>query len=248
MKTTESPRERALRFVRAAEQLRTTLERRYHTELHSLGDVLHNAKVKKDPVIQQNRNTLRVLKDLRNVIQHDDSFSGEPIAVPQDNAIEKMEQLAALVDKQPPVRDFMTTFPHTLTPTSTFRDAATDIVTHDLSQVPVYEHVDGKDNYLGLFTTNAMARWLSASIEEDNSLLALNITVSDAMEYAEEYEYGDFIKPTTPALEVCRLLTKQDAPLAILVTTDGTPAGQLRGIVTRFDVAGILRAVTVQYP
>lgn len=138
----------------------------------------------------------------------------------------------------------MVSKPAILSPSSTLADAAGLISSLDVSQIPVY---DGGD-YIGLFTTNAMARWISHAIQEgEGTLLKENVAVSEILDHCEAHERAEFEKPTAPALKACEDLSRETSPSVLLVTTDGTSAGQLQGLVTKFDIPRILRRVTVSF-
>lgn len=233
------------RFINAAEKAKKALERKHQQSFDGLGSAFRYAKAHRDREVLQNKDALKVLVELRNVIQHSHLLQGMPIAVPREDAVEKMERIADHIERPLQIKDFMVSNPATLSPASAIEEASEQVVRMDLSQMPVY---DG-ESYVGLFTTNAMARWLGKSVRREKGyLIAENVTVSEILAHVEAHEAPRFVKPTGSALKVCETLSKDTAPPAILVTTDGTEAGPLKGIVTRFDVARILRQATVTYP
>lgn len=233
------------RFINATEQAKDALSRKYKQEFKGLGAAVHHAIKEKDRVVRQHAPSLNVLVRLRNVIQHGNVNRGVPIAVPREDAIVAMEQIAAFIERQPQVKDYMVSSPATLHPSSSLQEAADLVVDLELSQMPVYEGA----TYVGLFTTNAMARWLSSAIREgEGTLLEEDVQVGEILRHVEEHERARFVKPTAPVLGVCEALSKETAPPALLVTTDGTVKGALQGLVTRFDVPRILREATVTYP
>lgn len=233
------------RFINATEQAKKALEGKYQQRFKGLGAAKLHAVKHGDRVVRNQSAELDVLIDLRNVIQHSRVNNGLPIAIPRDDAVEAMERIAGFIEQQPQIKDFMVRNPATLSPASAIEEASEQVVRMDLSQMPVY---DG-ESYVGLFTTNAMARWLGTSVRREKGYLIVeNVKVSEILAHVEPHEAPRFVRPTGAALKVCETLSKETAPPAILVTTDGTAAGQLQGIVTRFDVARILREATVTYP
>lgn len=238
-------RDAADRFINATEQAKKALEGKYQRKFPGLGAAVRHAEEQRDRVVRQNAAALHVLVDLRNVIQHSRVNKGLPIAIPRNDAIEAMERIADYIERQPQIKDFMEKDLAILSPESAIEEASEQVVRFDLSQLPVYN--DG--SYVGLFTTNAMARWLGNAVRsEGGTLIVENVKVSEILEHVEQHEVPRFVRPAQSALKVCEILSKETAPPAVLVTTDGTAAGQLQGIVTRFDVAGILREATVTYP
>lgn len=244
MTPTQDSRPPVERFITAYESALDHLSRQYNTKFHGFGAVLRHDKAKRNQIVERNEVVLEKLSDLRNVISHNAFRDGEPIATPRPHAVEQMERLAVLIQRQPPVRDFMVADPIRFSERTSLAEAATKVVELDISQMPVYEG----EKYVGLFTTNAMARWLSASITEDGMLLAEGVTVAKLSEYAEDYEQPAFVKPTVAALKAAQRMLSPTAPPALLITTDGTEAGQLQGIFTRFEVPAVLREVTVPLP
>lgn len=246
MTDTQAQRDAVDRFINATEQAKKALEGRYKKKFTGLGAAKLHALKNGDKVVKTQAAELDVLIDLRNVIQHSRVNNGLPIAIPREDAVEAMERIADHIETPPQVKDFMVKDPATLSPESAIEQASEQVVRLDLSQMPVY---DDRDSYVGLFTTNAMARWLGNSVRREKGyLIAENVKVSEILAHVEPHEAPRFVKPTGSALKVCETLSKDTAPPAILVTVDGTAAGQLQGIVTRFDVARILREATVTYP
>lgn len=233
------------RFINATEQAKNSLERKYRNKFKGLGAAKVYALKQGDRVVKSHAAALDVLIDLRNVVQHNRVNNGLPIAIPRQDAVEAMERIANYIETPPQIKDFMVKHPAILSSRSAIEAASEQVVRLDLSQLPVYDN----GSYAGLFTTNAMARWLASVIRsEGGTLIIENVTVSDILEHAEQHEEAQFVGPTQSALKVCERLSKETAPPAILVTTDGTAAGQLQGIVTRFDVARILREATFTFP
>lgn len=245
MTDTKMQRDAVDRFINATEQAKKALEGKYQRNFSGLGAAVRHAEERRDRLVRQSAAALHVLVDLRNVIQHSHVNKGLPIAVPREDAVEAMERIATLIERHPQIKDFMVQDPAVLSPNSPIEEASEQVVRLDLSQLPVCD--DG--SYVGLFTTNAMSRWLSNAIRgEGGTLIVENVTVAEILEHTEQHEEPKFVGPTQSALKACETLSKENAPPAILVTTDGTRAGQLQGLVTRFDVARILREATVTYP
>lgn len=235
------------RFISALESIKGNLERVYNRSFTGVGAAINHARQNGHKVAQQNEPALTALINLRNAIQHNAYKRGAPIATPRGDAVEQAEVLAEHIANHPPVRDFMVKNPAVLQPSTPLELVATQIVDNELSQLPVY---DG-GSYLGLFTTNALARWFSKSVRTDGGVVFQGeSTVTDILPHAEAHEKAMFFKPSASAYKVCDKLSggQPDTPIAALVTTDGTAAGQLQGLVTRFDVPRILRELTIKFP
>jgi len=233
------------RFIDATERIKDCLERRYETKYMGMGAALKDARTRRDDVVLLHWEPLQTFGKLRNTIQHHSYRRGVPIAVPREDTVLALESIAEAIARPSQIEEHMVVHPCVLSPDNTLAEASRLIVDRDLSQAPVYS----QDRYVGLFTTNGLARWLSAAIaRKEADLLEKATTVAEVLTYAEPHEAPRFSPPTATALRVCDLLSGDSAPPAVLVTTDGTAHGTLKGIVTRFDVPGIIKRVTVQYP
>lgn len=230
------------RFISAVEKMKAALETQYQGVFFTgLGQVVRHAKEKRHSVVTRNERLLDRIITLRNAVQHEAYRHGEPVATPRASFVEETERLAEIIVRPPQIKDYMTKSPSCLSPEVRLGEAAGMIIDHNLSQIPVY----ADDEYVGLFTTNGLARWLSSAIDPSGEIMQESPTIADVLLFNEHSDTARFGKPTETALRVCDWLSGEKAPHAVLVTTDGTPRGQLQGIVTRFDVPGILRAVTI---
>lgn len=245
MITADSNHDSTGRFINAVERAKSALERQYKREFKGLGQAVKFALEKRDRVVKSHASALNLLTELRNVIQHNNFKYGVPVAIPREDAVVAMEEIARHIERQPQIKDHMIKDLVVLTSESSLQDAAAEVIRLDLSQIPVY---NGSE-YVGLFTTNAMARWLSKSLEANAGvLIEESVEVVQILDCSEDHERPLFVKPTEPALKACDTLSNESSPSALLVTTDGTSRGALQGIVTRFDVPRILKAITVKYP
>jgi CBS domain-containing protein len=233
------------RFIDATENIKKSLERRYGRKYPGMGAALSDARSREDEVVLRHWEPLQILGKLRNTIQHHSYRGGEPIPVPREDTVLAIESIADAIARPSQIQEHMVVRPSVVAPDSTLEEASRLVIDLDLSQLPVYAQA----RYVGLFTTNALARWLSAAIARNpGDLQEQATTVAAVLAFAEPHEAPRFSSPTATALGVCDLLSDETAPPAVLVTTDGTPDGALQGIVTRFDVPGIVRRVTIQYP
>lgn len=233
------------RFINATERIRTALSRQYGQEFGGVGQARRHALENRHQVVMRNDSTLRALIDLRNVLQHSHMQSGRPIATPRADAVEAIEEIADQVENAPKVNRFMVKHPTTVAPSDSLAKVSHLVVAKALSQIPVC--LEG--TYIGLLTTNALARWLADAItREEGNLIGENVVVQDILDCAEHHEVAEFVAPTMLASKACHRLTADEAPVALLVTTDGRPSGAIQGILTRFDVPRILQPLRVQFP
>ena len=233
--------ERLSRFLNAAERLKDALEVLYNRQFSGVGEAVRYGRDQGQEVVRRNVRTLEVLVELRNVIQHSNYRNGEPLAIPRQDAVDAFEAITRLIEDPPEVRDFMVKNPATLAPDATLEEAAHLINERNVSQLPVCDQT----GYVGLLTTNAIARWLAAVMTEGD-VLEEDVLISDVLAHAEGHEVAGFVKPTTRAAKACRRLTAKNAPVALLVTATGEPSAKILGILNRFDVPDLMLALTVQ--
>lgn len=233
------------RFINAAESIKKSLEKTYQARFTGLGEAYREALKRNHRVVRQHQDALKTFTDLRNVMQHSHVLNGTALATPRLDAVLAIEKISRQVEKPPRILDFMIPNPDVVASTDSLADAAEMVISRGYSQLPVYS--EGK--YQALFTTNALARWLSAAVQrEEGNIIESDVKIADVLKYVEDHERPRFVKPTESAYKVCDLLSNEEPLPAVLVTTDGGENGQLQGIVTRFDVPVILRKIAVSFP
>lgn len=183
---------------------------------------------------------------LRNAISHGRFHEGQPIAVPVEAAVKDIERLRDQITSKCPVlsilepRNVCTTSPDE--PISTVLD---HVRRFDYSQIPVY----GKDGYAGLLTTNAIARWLAIQLKL-NGGLAETGTVRHVLAFAESHERVALAGDTITAAEAIYHLTHSEpgqAPApAVLITSNGKPAGKPLRVITSWDLPELYAALGFQ--
>lgn len=229
------------RFLNACEDAKVALEVSRGKKFKGLGEALRESG--SHPVVSRNKDLLEFLSDLRNAIQHSNRNGGVPIATPRVDVVEAMELLAEQIAGPLPVSKFMTKDPQTVTGSTPLHEAARLIISESLSQLPV---VDSEGRHEWLMTTNALARWMGAKFSDDGELVEDAAAVSDVRPLGEDHDVAELVRPTYPASKACNRLTAADAPTALVVTSDGSQAGALQGILTRFDVPEMLTALHVR--
>ncbi len=170
---------------------------------------------------RQQRDALSAFTSLRNAMSHGRYYNGRPIADPVEDVVIQIERLRDQIKSPPraltghPVASVYQARPGDLIST-----VLASVREHDFSQLPVY---DDNDQYLGLLTTNAIARWLAYQLGDPDLGLADDQPVSEVLAFAEPHEV---------ALHVPRDITSADAIDKLSSGgVDGRPATAL--IVTR---------------
>lgn len=179
--------------------------------------------------------------DLRNAITHSGYRNGQPIAAPfPETVAAAMELRSELL--QPTRVDRYLHAPITAQVTEPLDRHLRTMVASGFSQLPAFH----EGTYRGLLTTNAIARWVGAHLEDD--IMELDVPVGEVLGHAEPDESAQFVPRALSAVEACDILTAPGAPVALLVTQTGQRGESLLGVLTVFDVPQMLRDVSVSMP
>ncbi|GAA2391558.1 hypothetical protein GCM10010420_14700 [Streptomyces glaucosporus] len=178
------------------------------------------------------------LADLRNALTHGRRLNGEPLAEPTEAAVSAIQRLrdeltrpkrllAALRRRDRPV---------TAAPGESVRRVLDMMYENDFSQVPVY---DGT-TYVGLLTTNTVARWVADQMRRHDGL-AEDAPVEEVLTFSEGIDRVEHLSRETTVPEAVRRFTaaaEEGRPLtAVIVTHNGKPTEVPLGIAVAEDLA-----------
>ncbi|MEE1940791.1 CBS domain-containing protein [Streptomyces sp. TRM 70361] len=178
------------------------------------------------------------LAELRNALTHGRHLNDQPLAEPTEAAVAAVRRLrdellgpklvlAALGQRGRPV---------TVAPGESVRRVLEKMYENDFSQVPVY---DGSA-YVGLLTTNTVARWVADQMRRHDGL-AEDAPVQEALRFSEGIERVEHLSRGTTAPEVVwRFATaaEEGRPLtAVIITHNGKPTEAPLGIAVADDLA-----------
>lgn len=173
---------------------------------------------------------------LRNGIAHGKYYGSDPIADPTDKAVADIEQLRDQLIKPALVRDVIPQGSvQSVAPEQPLQAALRLVREQDFSQVPVYAQ---PTNYVGLLTTNAIARWVAANTDDEGTLAEAG-TVAGALECREPAERAKLVGRFTTAVQAFNLLTDNNGgipPVALIVTENGATSEIPLTIVTAADL------------
>lgn len=127
----------------------------------------------------------------------------------------------------------------TASPQNPLRETLIEMAGRSFSQLPVYQ--SGK--YIGLVTTNAVARWLASEIDEAGELLSEGTTVGHVLDFAEGYERAVHVARRTSVASVIETLMRPNPPVAVIVTESGGTAEKPLGVFVSTDLAYLLRTL-----
>lgn len=129
--------------------------------------------------------------ELRNAIVHGELFDGQPIAEPHPQIIQRIEAIRdALVSPALAIEILGPKPVEILRPDSSITRALSLIRDTTISQFPVYRG----ERFVGLLTTNTVARWVANNLDDNGHLDAA--TVADVITYAEHTESVEFSRGT----------------------------------------------------
>jgi len=176
---------------------------------------------------------------LRNAISHGKYYGGRPIAEPTEEVVRDIERLREQILSPPLVLDLLEERQVCVTgPDEPISAVLEHVVRFDYSQVPVYSEA----SYVGLLTTNAVARWLARQFEL-NQGLAEGEPVRRVLAFAESHERARLAGRTITAAEAIYHLTHSGrgrAPVPALIVTEGSePAGRPLRMITGSDLPAL---------
>lgn len=184
---------------------------------------------------ESQRRTLVTLSELRNLLAHNKYVDGLPVAEPSMQAVEAIEKVRdELFHPSPVLAALECPKPMVAHPDDTVAATLQTMYANNFSQVPVY---DGK-TYVGLLTTNTVARWVADQMEKEGGIV-LDEIVRKALGLREDvetvlhrprslsvsetvWEFTTAARNGTPitALILTQNGRKSESPLGIIVAED----------------------------
>ena len=180
--------------------------------------------------------------ELRNAISHGEYRDMRPIAEPLPETVAEIEAIRDVVLHPPLATEVLG---HQEVKTFEIADdvrAALKLVRSTLiSQFPIYH--DGR--YVALLTTNTIARWVAADLDDNDHLDAR--TIGEVLRYAEDNDRAVFLPRAATALEAIDALTHPDRngviPRAVIVTEHGRHEQRPFRVIGGSDIVALLAAV-----
>lgn len=180
---------------------------------------------------------LLLFSDLRNMLTHGQRLNDEPLAEPTEAAVEAVRRLRDELLHPATVRSVLKREkPVTVTPGESVRRALDTMYEYDFSQLPVYEG----DTYVGLLTTNTVARWVADQMRQHDGL-AEDAPVAEALKFSEGIERVLHVwrdVTTTEAIWQFTSAAEAGQPVtALVITHSGKITESPLGIVVAEDLA-----------
>ena len=235
---TQDELDRGERFLAAFNVIEQTLRRKWggssgRESVRHMVDVLS----KNDAAIRQFKEDLGEFSELRNAIVHERISPDYLIAVPLIPTVERIESIAKALSDPPLVYPRFAAKVARFSPSDTMAYVFDVMRKTNYTQFPVY---DG-NNYVGLLTDGAIARWV-ARFSSDLGSDMLSVSVKTVLGFEKNVNRAKFL---------CRRATIYDAEevfhdgvdrsskwrtSAILITDSGHPSEELLGIITPSDM------------
>ena len=202
---------------------------------------LVDTAAKSNAAVRYYATDLKEFGDLRNAIVHERT-DRHVIAEPNDRAVAGIESIAASLTNPPKVIPLFQTEVLTLQKTESVAEAVKSMYDQSFSQIPVY---DG-EKFIGVLTSNTVARWLGSCTDADICILS-ETTIASVLEYTEDEDNHVSLGRGATLFEVQGRFQDYERHgkrlEAILVTDRGKPTEKLLGVVTIWDLPKIHRAL-----
>ena len=187
-------------------------------------------------------NDLKEFAGLRNAISHGEYQNYRPIAEPLPETVDEIEHIRDQL-LHPPVA--MDVIGHqkviTFGPDDDVNVALRAIRDTGISQFPIYE---GKQ-FVGMLTTNTIARWLASEINDDDTLTHKGIR--HVLTFNERKDQAVFLPREASATDVIAALTSPAAhhtlPRLVIITEHGHNNQQPLCVITPSNLPALFDAV-----
>lgn len=198
--------------------------------------------LKKNWINEHQANQLRAYSDLRNAISHGRYRNGQPIAEPLPETVAEITALRGLLTDPPTAMDLLGKQDViVMRPDESIHRALKIMRKTPISQFPVY---DGK-KYVALLTTNTIARWVAADLDDNDHLDAR--AISDVLDYAERGDHAVFLPADATGFEVIETLTtpsmRNRIPRTVILTESGDADGEPVRVIGGGDLIRLIDAL-----
>ena len=237
-------RSNSSRFITAFNIIEEYLSEFSDTDKYFNFDKLVSNAIKAgNEVVIHYQHDLRQFAKLRNAIVHsqkDDTVIAEPI----DWTVEQIEKLKDLVINPPKAKPLLKNKVVWVDANRSIAEALELIIPRNLSQAPIYE----VDKFVGLLTTDTIARWLAKNITDNTVSEQCSVTVAHVYDkFTENKDNHCFLgleATTIEALNEFERYEKQGIRLdAILLTPSGELSANIQAIMNTWDVPKALKSI-----
>jgi len=187
-----------------------------------------------DKIIRQYAGELMHLKDIRNILVHNNNY----YAVPNEFSMGKIKNIRDKIINPPRVYPLFNSKVETVNNNQPIIEVIKFMKERSYSQVPV---VNDDNQFLDLITNNAISRWIGNLADQDRGQTVFEkASVKDVLDYEEESSVFEFIARDTLIVDVIDRFEeaqKQGRKLeAIFITDNGSKTEKLLDILTSWDL------------
>lgn len=187
-----------------------------------------------DKIIRQYADELMHLKDIRNLIIHNNEY----YAIPNEFSLNKIKNIRNKIINPPRVYPLFNSRVETVSIGEPIIKVIKFMKEKSYTQVPV---VNDDNEFLDLITNNAISRWIGSLADEE---AAKNIfeqaSVKDVLDYEEESSVFEFVSKDALLVDVIDKFEKSQKKgrklEAIFITESGKKSEILLDIITSRDI------------
>jgi CBS domain-containing protein len=173
--------------------------------------------------------------ELRNAMIHNRTGEELYLAVPNEQTVLELERIEQLLLAPERVVPRFQRVVMTLAPDDTLADVWQRIRDHGYSRFPVY----GPEGFLGLLTSNGIARWCAAALRNGRlEIDARSVPLSDVLDADHRREHVAFISRDALIDDVEALFTRREPLELVIITEHGRLHERPIGLISAADVAG----------
>ena len=176
---------------------------------------------------------LRTFAALRNFLVHEKIVPFEYPCVPTENAVTEIEAIRNRLTSPPRAGEL---FGHEVKSFQTdhfLDDALREMARSGYRVFPVFN----KLRFVGLLTPTGITRWLASHV--DSQCFSLHVALSEILPRERQRPTVRWANLDAPVAELAFAFRENTFLEAVLLSDDGRETKELRGIVTRGDVAGM---------
>ena len=187
-----------------------------------------------DKIIRQYAGELMHLKDIRNLLVHNNNY----YAIPNEFSLEKIKNIRDKVINPPKVYPLFNSKVETVSNQQPIIKVIKFMKERSYSQIPV---VNNDNEFLDLITNNAISRWIGSLVDNDAATSIFDqALVKDVLDYEEESSVFEFISKDALIVDVIDKFEesqKKGKKLeAIFITDNGKKSEKLLDILTSWDL------------
>lgn len=182
------------------------------------------------------RESLRMIGDLRNAVVHQREHSYEYLSIPLPSIVENLERIRDQFETPERVHPKFGKEVISFQAEDILSKVLAKIHANGFSQFPIYR----QNQFQGLLTENGITRWLADHSTKVMTLIELDeVTAFDLLGQEEQRSNYRFIARDTTLLEAENFFVQNALLEALLITQNGKPNEKLMGIFTRWDILNL---------